>query len=215
MTGQEIFFILGRAVCHQLEERTIFVLGHPLPVCARCTGIYIGIFFSFVYLTIRKKWNANQVFTVPQILFLVMCLSFFMVDGAGSYLGFWQSSNFLRIFTGCMAGFALPFFLPLILNFDVYGQNKEPIIKSLKELIVLCLVEFLFCMGVYRGSVFPYGLTGGIISAGIFLLFTTLATVFLKLFFRRFKNNRLFFMGGAGAVFLIGIFSSIGKMLKG
>ncbi|HEV2761866.1 MAG TPA: DUF2085 domain-containing protein, partial [Pyrinomonadaceae bacterium] len=29
-------------VCHQLPERSFHVAGHPLAVCARCTGIYFG-----------------------------------------------------------------------------------------------------------------------------------------------------------------------------
>ena len=32
----------GRVICHQRAERSFFLFGVPLPVCARCTGIYIG-----------------------------------------------------------------------------------------------------------------------------------------------------------------------------
>src|SRR5262249_26791053 len=30
-------------VCHQMPERSFYLFGHPLAVCARCTGIYFGI----------------------------------------------------------------------------------------------------------------------------------------------------------------------------
>ncbi len=33
-------YLAGRAVCHQRPERSFRMAGHPLPVCARCTGIY-------------------------------------------------------------------------------------------------------------------------------------------------------------------------------
>jgi uncharacterized membrane protein len=33
---------LGGFVCHQLPARSFHLWGVPLPVCARCTGIYIG-----------------------------------------------------------------------------------------------------------------------------------------------------------------------------
>ena len=33
-------YLAGRVVCHQRPERSFVAAGHPLPVCARCTGIY-------------------------------------------------------------------------------------------------------------------------------------------------------------------------------
>jgi uncharacterized membrane protein len=32
----------GSAICHQRAERTFHLLAVPLPVCARCTGLYAG-----------------------------------------------------------------------------------------------------------------------------------------------------------------------------
>jgi len=33
-------YLAGRVVCHQRPERSFVAAGHPLPVCARCTGVY-------------------------------------------------------------------------------------------------------------------------------------------------------------------------------
>lgn len=33
---------IGRVVCHQIPERSFQLMMMPLPVCARCTGIYAG-----------------------------------------------------------------------------------------------------------------------------------------------------------------------------
>jgi uncharacterized membrane protein len=35
-------YLAGAVVCHQKPERSFRIAGQPLPVCARCTGIYIG-----------------------------------------------------------------------------------------------------------------------------------------------------------------------------
>src|SRR5438552_2016659 len=35
-------YAIGSLVCHQLPERSFHLESVPLPVCARCTGIYAG-----------------------------------------------------------------------------------------------------------------------------------------------------------------------------
>jgi FtsH-binding integral membrane protein len=38
--GAGVVYLAGGVVCHQRPERSFTAAGHPLPVCARCTGIY-------------------------------------------------------------------------------------------------------------------------------------------------------------------------------
>lgn len=35
-------YAIGHAICHQLPLRSFHAWGASLPVCARCTGIYVG-----------------------------------------------------------------------------------------------------------------------------------------------------------------------------
>jgi hypothetical protein len=37
-----VAYNIGHLVCHQLPERSFQLMSVPLPVCARCTGIYAG-----------------------------------------------------------------------------------------------------------------------------------------------------------------------------
>jgi uncharacterized membrane protein len=39
-TSASLVYLAGRAVCHQRPERSFTRAGQPLPVCARCTGVY-------------------------------------------------------------------------------------------------------------------------------------------------------------------------------
>jgi uncharacterized membrane protein len=37
-----LLFPVGQFICHQRPERSFFVHGQQLAVCARCTGLYLG-----------------------------------------------------------------------------------------------------------------------------------------------------------------------------
>lgn len=37
-----VLYLLGGRICHQIAERSWYLDGVQLPVCARCLGIYIG-----------------------------------------------------------------------------------------------------------------------------------------------------------------------------
>jgi len=37
-----LIFAAGSVICHQLPDRSFFLDGRQLPVCARCTGLYLS-----------------------------------------------------------------------------------------------------------------------------------------------------------------------------
>ena len=38
----DLLFPIGSVICHQRPERSFFLHDRQLPVCARCTGLYLG-----------------------------------------------------------------------------------------------------------------------------------------------------------------------------
>ena len=70
------------------------------------------------------------------------------IDGVGSYLGFWESSQFLRILTGSIVGVILPGFLLLAGNFEPNGKNEALLYEKTTELLLLKAVSvgFGFCL---------------------------------------------------------------------
>src|SRR5688572_14997247 len=44
---------VGSVVCHQLPERSFFLWSAQWPVCARCTGIYVGAAVAALVATVR------------------------------------------------------------------------------------------------------------------------------------------------------------------
>jgi uncharacterized membrane protein len=46
--GATLPYVIGKAICHQRPERSFWIAGAPMPVCARCTGLYASAAFGSV-----------------------------------------------------------------------------------------------------------------------------------------------------------------------
>lgn len=119
-----IIYYLGDAECHQISERTIYLNGNQMPVCARDVSIFIfitlgllvgmltkrnyyisaGLLSSFpkrvqnwVNRTIGAKWFA--------ILFVLLCFAPVVIDGGIQLFTDYESTNLIRFLTGIPAGF--------------------------------------------------------------------------------------------------------------
>ncbi len=106
------FSSVGSLVCHQLPERSLWVDGYYLSVCARCTGIYLGFYIGYSVLHFRNtksKGPPNLLVTLSMVLPIV-------VDGTGQWLGFWTSTNSVRLFTGLLFGTSIAPFLIYLLS---------------------------------------------------------------------------------------------------
>jgi uncharacterized membrane protein len=52
---------LGSVICHQIPERSFYLSGFQLPVCARCLGIYAGAAGAAVLAAMRSRSGENLV----------------------------------------------------------------------------------------------------------------------------------------------------------
>lgn len=103
-------------ICHRLPDRTFKLGKWYFPVCARCTGFYIGTFSYFIYV----YFNYVQYSTLLVIFgFLMMVPTF--IDGFTQYLNFRESNNNLRLFTGLMGGLGLGIIVKAFKFFLLYG----------------------------------------------------------------------------------------------
>jgi uncharacterized membrane protein len=46
-------YTIGRIICHQIPARSFHLWATPMPVCARCTGIYLGAAVAAALLLVR------------------------------------------------------------------------------------------------------------------------------------------------------------------
>jgi len=90
-------YVIGALICHQCPERSFWVAGVQLPVCARCLGIYAGVVAGAAAAPriglVRRPRLPIVLSTVPAIASLVV-----------EWSGLAGLSNGIRAITGLIAG---------------------------------------------------------------------------------------------------------------
>lgn len=95
-------FRVSNLICHRIPGRTFNIHGIYFPVCARCTGFYLGAFSYFIYA---------YFFYIDYTLYLVSLGILMMIptflDGFTQLWGSRMSNNTLRLLTGLLGGVGL------------------------------------------------------------------------------------------------------------
>jgi len=102
---------IAYSVCHRIPSHSFSVNGHPLPLCARCSGMYLGAFLGLVVLLPGRKagFPSRPILAVLAVLLLAVAL-----DGVNSYLtllpnewNLYEPLNWLRMATGSGLGIGI------------------------------------------------------------------------------------------------------------
>lgn len=91
-------------ICHHLPDRFLVIKGQ-LPVCARCTGLYLGFILAVLGFQLSRLFHLSH---KSRKIFLVSCsvslLSLFVALLEGAHLI--NTSNGIRLFLGLGLGIA-------------------------------------------------------------------------------------------------------------
>lgn len=142
---------MGSAVCHRMAERSFLWGQGTMPLCARCTGIYVGVLLAFCFLLLKKRMDAGRPFSKGQAMLTALMILPIGIDGLGSYLGFWESNQLMRVLSGSLVGAVVPGFLLLAVNFDPAQGSKQPIYAHTTELLLLLLLSAGLGFGLWLG----------------------------------------------------------------
>ncbi len=89
-------YFVGDWNCHQKAERSLFINGNEMPICARDTGVLIGLSLGMLVvllIPIQIKWP-----------FLILGLIPLLIDGGAQIIFDYESINLIRIITGALGG---------------------------------------------------------------------------------------------------------------
>jgi uncharacterized membrane protein len=98
-----VVYAIGGAVCHQLEPRSFHLWGRQMPVCARCTGIYLGAAVAAVLTTLADRGRpstAGRLVVAAATLPMAASLAYEWTTGD-------VPSNVTRAATGIVLGAAV------------------------------------------------------------------------------------------------------------
>ena len=146
--------VVGYAICHQIPERSFTIAGRQLPLCARCTGTFLGVILGLGAMLLYGRRRAAGLPPVPVLGILVAFVAVWGADGLNSYLTFfpgapnlYEPQNWLRLTTGLLNGLALITFVFPIFNFSIWREpQKVPVFRNLWELLAVLPVAALLVL---------------------------------------------------------------------
>jgi len=201
---------IGYAVCHRIEERSFSVAGWQFPLCARCTGMFLGALLGLIFQVVRP----NRLGGLPPrrvLLVLGLLAVAFGVDGVNSFsrlLPFtphlYEPNNILRLLTGTGMGLGIAaVFMPALQQTLWPDWLPESFFRQWRTLGALALLAALLDALVLTG--WPaFTLPLAFLSAlSVLGLLTLVYAVILIMIFRR---DNTFQTLGQVRPFLVGAF---------
>lgn len=173
------------AVCHRLPDHSFHLAGRQLPLCARCTGTFLGAFWGF--LGLMAKGRASRFPPVKVLILLVGFIVLMGIDGLNSYLSFfpsaphlYESHNSLRLSTGTLYGLSLSILVFPVFNFTLWKEPKpKEALSGFGELSIL-LAGTLFIVLIVGAEIdallYPLALASAL---GVLVIFTLVNTILI------------------------------------
>ncbi len=143
--------LVGYAICHRIPERSFVIGGRHLPLCARCMGIYLGVWGNLIVMTLLKRGRSAEL-PRPAILAVLMMFVVLMgIDGLNSYMTFfpgaphlYEPRNELRLFSGMLHGVTLSSLVYPLLNQTLWADVEwAPALRNFRELALVLLTGAL------------------------------------------------------------------------
>jgi uncharacterized membrane protein len=184
---------VGAAICHRITDRSFAINGRQLPLCARCTGMYLGVALAFGVLLLAGRWRRTDLPPLPLLITLVGFIGLMGIDGLNSYSHFfpnfphlYEPQNWLRLTTGMGAGLAMGLLIfPALMQTLWRDVNGRPIIETAGELAGVVLLAGTAVLLVLSNQPTILYVLALVSVAGVLLIVTSINAVLLLMLFKR------------------------------
>ena len=184
---------IGFAVCHRIPERSFHIGSYQLPLCARCSGMYLGAVTGLVFQSILG-WKRGKAPRWSIITLLVVFVAAFGIDGVNSYLylikqirpgilpqipNIYIPNNTLRLLTGSGMGLGIAAMLFPAFNQSIWSNYDDtraalPGWKAFGLLLGIQISLDLLVLSENPFILYPLAIIGVL---GVWLLLTIVYTI--------------------------------------
>jgi len=186
--------IVGAAVCHRWLAHSFVIGGRQLPLCARCTGTFIGALVGFLGQGVVLRRRRAAQFPSPFILAIVIGgMLLWAADGLNSFLSaipggphLYEPRNWLRLASGALNGLAMSVLVYPVFNSTLWCKPaSERTVRNLGDLGVLLLLEaglVGLVLTQWEWLLYPLALLSVV---GVVTLLTSVNTMLIVMLVRR------------------------------
>lgn len=183
----------GYTVCHRLTAHSFVFAGRQMPLCARCTGMYLGISLVFTLLLLAGRGRWSELPSLSILLMFGFLLALMGIDGLNSFSHFipdaphlYEPRNWLRLSTGMGVGLAMgSVAFPALAQTLWQSQVRRAPVNDWRELLGLFLLALIVILLVISNQPAILYVLSIVSAAGVVAILTALNTVMLLLILRR------------------------------
>ena len=182
---------IAYAICHRIASHSFTIGDRQMPLCARCTGMYLGTLLGFLFQYNHEKRGGMPVLKI--MILLGVALVIFGIDGVNSYLtlipnapSLYTPENWLRLLTGSALGIGIAAVLLPVFNQTVWADwQDKPILHSWKQVGALVLLAAILDLTVLSGNpilLYPLAILG---SATVIVILGMIYTIIWLMLFKQ------------------------------
>jgi uncharacterized membrane protein len=105
--SSQLYYAFG-FICHQIPGRSFHIYDDKLAVCARCFGVYAGLFLAFLFYPLFR--SVNNIDPLPRVWLILSCFPL-AIDWSLTFFGIWENTHASRFFTGAILGAACAIYI--------------------------------------------------------------------------------------------------------
>ncbi len=187
-----IRFLLGGA-CHQVATHCLQFEGRPLPLCARCTGMFLGTVLALLGLWAMGQGRRSRLPSWHMGLILATLAGLWVIDGVNSFLFaiggsfiLYRPSNMIRLISGVGMGLTLGVVLYPVYHLAFWHEvDERRVLDEVWRFFLLAVAGALVVMGILHWRSAPYVLWFWLITAAVFFVFSLVNACLVSLLWHR------------------------------